>query len=166
MELNLNSWSAKLYRWFYVKNEMPPSLCVYFWELIIAIVFSPFFFVLFIPSMVISLFIKDYNNEIEKLSDKIFINLITYLLICCVILMVYGAYTILTYGLFNNDTFRYDMQMTGIVLLGILILFSLYFLVSYLFKKITKSNKTNIIKEYVKAKVNGFCPKINWRDNK
>ncbi len=31
MNLNINSKTAKLYRWFYATNEMPQSLCPYFW---------------------------------------------------------------------------------------------------------------------------------------
>ena len=58
MELNLNSLTAKLYRWFYKQNEMPSSLCPYFWKMILACI-------LYIP-----LFLFDLPSRIARKIQK------------------------------------------------------------------------------------------------
>jgi len=59
MKLNTNSLLAQIYRSFYEVGYMPDNLCSYFWKLIIACIFYPFYLICSFPIIVIDRF-KEY----------------------------------------------------------------------------------------------------------
>jgi hypothetical protein len=77
MQLNHNSFSAKLYRWFYGVDSMPGNLCPYFWKLVIAYVMALPLFVSTLPYEII--YFKSREND-EKISNRIFVSFIICLL--------------------------------------------------------------------------------------
>jgi hypothetical protein len=62
MELNLNSLTAKLYRWFYNQYEMPNSLCPYFWKMIIMYVFIIPYSIISLPQIIFELITKERSE--------------------------------------------------------------------------------------------------------
>jgi hypothetical protein len=68
MNLNQNSIPAKLYRWFYQKNqyEMPTNLCPYFWQLVVMWIFILPCALLSLPANIFYFFSKDSEYEAKE----------------------------------------------------------------------------------------------------
>ena len=157
MELNENSITSKIYRWFYNKEyyEMPSNLCPYFWQLM-------FMWIVFIPSVILSLPYSILTKIQGKSEHHPGIGF----------LLWWGLYCIqcvfITLGIFffkyKKDGYFYHSAVIGICIIIIGIVLGIKKLGEIFRNKKTYKNKQpNIIIEFVKAKYNKYCPKIDWK---
>jgi hypothetical protein len=164
MELNSNSINARLYRWFYHKhtNQMPKSLCPYFWQLLIMYVFI-------VPYTLFTLPYHLFNKwENESFVSGIAGSFVVYL-------CLFGIFTMFSFVtfLFNNlpeKGFWSNVCVSGFILWVFTIGGLISELTKYLWSKSREKSKTttidkkpNIIVEFIKAKYNRYCPKITWK---
>jgi hypothetical protein len=117
---------------FMYYSDLPNNLCPYFWKLVLA-------FILFSFIIYISLYIG-----------------------CCVLFVNYH----LVKMILNCYSYNYNHAI-GAVFVDICI--ALVFIGLYInnfiennYKKEKAKTNQNIIKEFIKAKYNNYCPKIDW----
>lgn len=178
MTLNLDSVSARLYRWFYDKEQMPDNLCPYFWKLVLM-------WLMILPYMVVTLPVQIITKFRQKPIDET----IAYTIGVYILLAMLVIYLILPIHLFFGvDGWFIDGALPGSALLWtVTIALGIYGLIEFLRKKYKKSKrmydeygdpyygydsygrkiyypikKPNIIVEFIKAKYNKYCPKITW----
>lgn len=164
MELNTSSISAKLYRWFYDENKMPSNLCPYFWKLIAMWIFIVPMFIISYPVILINRFTNEqifYNDD--SLIYKLLKSLVIYsiIFIICTMLFSFSIFYV-SENFFNKYEVCYIFGIVGnLLLIVIIIALGIDTLVKCNYKK-PKIN-LNIIKEFIKAKYNKYCPKIDWK---
>ena len=138
MRLNENSFTPKLYKWFYGVSEsqgLPKNLCPYFWKVLL--MYSTFIpYVLFsIPVVVYDLFDKQYENGDRKTGERLGVSVGVYiaLFICdkvaCEKIIAKGVDNIKTivktYNIFSNfDIF--NLFFTFLFILSHFLLNSFY----------------------------------------
>lgn len=159
MKADRNSLHAKLYEFTYT-SDLPSNLCPYFWKLVWAtIIFIPNF-IIQLPALIINLF----RRESYDCSDFRALGIITYILLAVV--YGYGMATFhWTKAMFNCYSYSSELANWGIGLnAGFIVITLGVLLVNHLVKpqKNKKEKKPSIIKEFVKAKYNRYCPKIDW----
>ena len=173
MKLSRNSISAKLYRWFYATSNLPESLCPYFWKLVLMWVFILPYTVISIPSMLMDLKEPSDKNTGEKAGVGLIMWFIIFMLVC----MISWAGLIFAEPAKNSLWFH----MLGIGFMGwvVAIVFGTVGLFKWSKEKLenrhvkydedgyriwepVKEKQPSIIKEFVKAKYNKYCPKIDW----
>jgi len=178
MNLNLNGISARLYRWFYATNGMPQTLCPYFWKLVIA-------YMLFIPWAIITLPSRVFDVEADTGGERVFVSVLLWGMILASICVL--STLSLFWGMDGEKTILGAMQRAGLFTLCLVTLVSMTFGAVYLVKYIQDRKrqkhreyiwddmgdyiknpayvepKPNLVKEFVKAKYNKYCPKIDWK---
>jgi hypothetical protein len=161
MNLNQNSISAKLYRWFYEKNqhEISTNLCPYFWQLVIMWICIIPMALLSLPANIFYFFSKDskWGAKENNWLFGIVLWFALYLLQCIVIAI--GA----LFFTYQKDSYLYVNMIIGILATSTVIMIYL----AYLFDKRDKNKEKqpSIIKEFIKAKYNKLCPRITWTKN-
>jgi len=182
MELNYNSTSSKLYRWFYDRRSMPETLCPYFWKLVFAwaltIILSP----LLLPTWIVNRFSK--GNENIPIGPYALMGLFIYATIFAVIGV--GVFISSYWITYYQQTLGYFLYLTGGVVIFIGLIGSITWGTIELKKRIRdrKYNKTvwsdelemyipdphyrepksNLFIEFFKAKYNNYCPNIDWKN--
>jgi len=168
MKLNKNSFSSKFYRWFYETSILPKSLCPYFWKLLLAWALVALFWlpaiVLMLPILIIGVFNRDVlsmlvDNKYGALLMGVIIYLALFVLVCIVFFFL-TLFGVMTYVEGSNIA---SLQLWG----GVFSAFGLGGGVSYLIKylskiKSSKVKQPSILSEFIKAKYNKYCPKIDW----
>lgn len=169
MNLSEKSWHAKLYYLTFGENKyLPNNLCPYFWKLVLCcILFIPlslWFILLFVVYFALNVGdsgdrnVKEDGYLSEQFIFATMINIAAFLIFS----MVYMWFIPFT------DKVHF-FQVFGII--GYLILLVIAFMIvrSYWLsrrqhKRPTeyKEPKPNILIEFVKAKYNRYCPKIDW----
>lgn len=177
MKLNINSISARLYRWFYTTQQMPESLCPYFWKLVLMWVFI-------VPYTIISLpviLMDQKEPERRSTGERAGMGFIIYFILFMLITMLSWI------GLFFVTPVKDSPYMNILVTGGIGWFFSIVIggiegykaLKDWNYRRKIKYNEDgyriwdepkekqpSIIAEFVKAKYNKYCPKIDWNYNK
>jgi len=173
MKLSRNSISAKLYRWFYATSNLPESLCPYFWKLVLMWVFVLPYTVISIPSMLMDL--KEPSDKTT--GERVGVGLIMWFIIFMLVCMLSWAGLIFAEP--TDNSFWFHMLATGFIGWGIAIVFGAAGLFKWTKEKLenrhikydedgyriwepVKEKQPSIIKEFVKAKYNKYCPKIDW----
>lgn len=181
MKLNQNSVSVKLYKWFYGVSEyqgLPNNLCPFFWRVVLMyLTFIPYVW-LSIPVVVYDLFDKQYRNGDRSVGGRLGVSFGVY-----VALFIVTALITTIIGFFTHiepKSFWEFLQLTGSVFWGGLILVGSIEGIKYLREYITKDDsyfdetqdkwvtkkaKVNMTTEFIKAKYNKYCPKIDWVGN-
>jgi hypothetical protein len=178
MNLNLNGISARLYRWFYATNEMPQTLCPYFWKLVIA-------YILFIPWAIITLPTRVINNDIDTGSERLFVSVLLWVMILATICMIFSVTAF--WVMYSEKTILGAMQRAGLFTFCLVTLVSMTFgavgltkyiqdrkrqkhreyiyddMGNYIHNPIYVEPRPNLVKEFIKAKYNKYCPKIDWK---
>lgn len=167
--LKLNSLTATLYRWVYLKKQMPDSLCPYFWKVVIMYLFLIPYVLLSLPILIIGLFSKDFVYEIiTEIKDRPLFGMIAYFLL------------LLLFSIINLILYFFDIPFTNeapiLAMGGITLIVSLAGLLALVFyhvrnkiiinryeKHIGVYKTSNIVVEFVKASYKKYCPKINWK---
>jgi hypothetical protein len=183
MKLKQNSISAKLYRWFYITDSMPANLCPYFWKLVAM-------WVLIGPAALISapMLIANKGDEIDEWTPRIIGGILLYALSYIALLMIFAPISYLMIGMskqyLNFQVVGFIAWATGIVCLIIFLIVK-----KNEKRKVEKARKksryiwdeegnygenpdyekfepktprTYILKEFIKARYNRYCPKIDW----
>jgi len=170
MKLNKESIGARLYRLFYSTQEMPLSLCPYFWKLVLM-------YILILPSFILALPLI-ITRENEPWWMKNLLGVIVYL-------AIFGVTII-------ENSILYQFRIIGVISSLFLLTWAIIETIDLIRKKL-KKNKTYWYKEYsngkytfrkysydendnriykntnfytirnfISAKVNNYCPKIDW----
>ena len=175
MKLNRNSITSQLYRWFYATYKMPQTLCPYFWKLVIMWILIVPYSILALPYVIVSWKKGDRIGDsfLEKPGSGAFM----WLGLGLVSVMIFSIS--IFWVSFPKDSFQQGMQILGIMLWAVTILISLWQGAKWLKEKWEmskikydedgyriwpepKEKKPSIIVEFVKAKYNKYCPKIDW----
>lgn len=179
MKLNSNSISVKLYKWFYATNVLPTNLCPYFWKLVFAWFIVIPYSLFCLPVILMELFDKTYEVTDNSTGKRIGYSSLTYFflfLVGCMLSSI-GWFFIQP----EKDSFYGFMGSLGFCLWGTGIVIGILEGVKALKKwnrtrKIKydvngrriwnqpKEEKTYLVVEFVKAKYNKYCPKIEWND--
>lgn len=162
MELNKNSKSARLYRWYYATEELPTNLCPYFWKLVIMYALILPFVIFCLPSLIVGKF--KFDKKKQEIGYNVFLYVGLYVLFCVVLVPI--RFFITYESLLFTKSF-----LIGVVVIicgaaaGIMYL-SQCLMDKYEEAKNTDSpkiKKTNILVEMVKAKYHKYCPQIKWK---
>lgn len=165
------SFNSKLYRWFYCTNELPNNLCTYFWGLVISYLFLIPIGLLTLPITICRFNnLRQSNYEFDSFIDRLGISttlwVLIYLLFCLIspITLFFTSYT-------QDSLMYYNIQL-GLSIWGILIVVIVFVSIDIVNKnrrlysrrgnKKVIENKPNLIIEFIKAKYNNYCPKIDW----
>lgn len=172
MKLKENSFSANFYKWVYETKQLPKNLCPYFWKLLLGwviwIIFGIPIAALLVPMLVISLFDKEIKGDLNGNKYGFAVaGAIIYFLIFCVASVVIFLLTLFSVIQFVEDEGFYDLQMIGGMITFVLIIFGIIAGILYLHNNKNRPDKNidkspNIVKEFIKAKYNRYCPKIDW----
>ena len=182
MKLDINSVSAKLYRWVFATNRMPKSLCPYFWKLVLMWIILAPYVLLSLPYVVIHL-----NDEGERFSkgdsfgEKPVSGLFMWGILYLVGVMIFSISVF--WAEFPKDSFPQNMQILGILLWIIAIGFGTWegvkwAIQAYKDSKVKydergfriweepKPKPDSILVAFIKAKYNKYCPKIEWSNER
>jgi hypothetical protein len=173
MKLNINSTSAQLYRWFYSTTQMPQSLCPYFWKLVLMWVFILPYTILSLPVILMDL--KD--PERRTTGERAGVGFIMYFMLGMLICMLswIGAF----FAEPVKDGVWFHMLLAGALGWIVVIVFGGIEFYKWAKEKWENRNvkydedgyriwtkpepkQPSIIAEFVKAKYNKYCPKIDW----
>jgi mannose/fructose/N-acetylgalactosamine-specific phosphotransferase system component IIC len=170
MKLNSNSVTARLYRWFYMNDQMPKSLCPYFWKLLIMWFLLIPYAIVTLPIIVFGVFDRSVDDEFD----------------CGGRLMASGFLWFLVYGVVSMGysiivwvfSVKYveSLFVIGSFLWLISIGFAIYhtfgaLIARYKNYKWSKSNKqtnrvkskdSSVVVEFVKGWYKKYCPTIDW----
>lgn len=169
MKANKKSLHAKLYRFTYT-GDLPENLCPYFWRLVFGfLVLIPNFVIQF-PSLIkgkIKTSWKEPNCYWNRrCGAEIWLSLVPITI-----------YLVSTWNLikaaFNTYYYDYELANVGLAINSIILLIALAFILCVLVEegkldfilnrnKEKSEAKPNIIVEFIKAKYNRYCPKIDW----
>ena len=180
MKLNSNSISSKLYKWFYGTEGLPNNLCPYFWKLVLAwLILIPYSMVC-IPVILSEIFDKDYKYYDNSTGKRIGFSLLIYF-------MVFVVFSMLSlFGLFFIEpevgSLYMNMVITGVFVWITTVVIGIIEGVKY-FKEWNRERKIKydesgriinnrptekkplLIVEFIRAKYNRYCPKIEWVSN-
>lgn len=173
MKLNFNSPISKTYRWFYATDQMPQNLCPYFWKLVLM-------WILIVPYVILSLpyliaYKKDKGNSVAEKPGS---GLMIWVALGMVAAMLFSFS--LFWTVFPKDSFLQQMQILGVVLWLVAVVLVAYQGILWIKEKYKESKikydengrriwrpveekSPSIIKEFIKAKYNKYCPKIDWK---
>lgn len=140
MKLNSNSLSSKLYRWFYGTNDLPNNFCPYFWKLLLAwVTLIPY--ALFCTPVIIYELIDKHNNRYEY-SDNSVGERLGYSIGIYFLLILIGLIRLVEYIRERNKQRKIKYDENG--------------------RRIREEPKPNLFIEFIKAKYNKHCPRIDW----
>lgn len=154
--LKENSIHSKIYKWFYNTDELPNSLCPYFWKSIVSIILGIPYFIYLIPYIIMK---KYEDEERNTLSASVWIVLII------ITDMIYGGFCIFIEQIRIPilTEFGIILFMTAIL---ILIIYSINRICNYFSERKTKKEKTSsslkVKKEYNKGKYEKYYHSIKW----
>lgn len=180
MKLNANSIHAKLYCWFYGKHkeyDLPNNLCPYFWKVVLAWILLVPYAVFCTPFILIhEAFSKSYKNGDNKFGERIGISFIIYIFLFALFVLGVGVGALFT--TYEKGSLFANMMPGAILFWGVLIIVGIYQGIKALIGFIRESRKVydehgyrvypekkpNLVVEFVKAKYNSYCPKIDWEN--
>ena len=181
MRLNKNSVSSRLYKWFYGVSEyqgLPNNLCPYFWKVVLMYLTIIPYTLISIPVVVYDLFDKQYENGERKTGERLGISAGVYigvLMITSLITAIVGFFTpIETKSFWEFCQILGCMIWLGAIVVGIIQ--GVKYLREYSTtdksyysetenKWVYKKTTVNLTTEFIKAKYNKYCPKIDWVSN-
>lgn len=147
MKINKNSFSSKIYKYVYnVEDwELPNNLCSYFWKLIGAFLIIPLFL---ISHLIIAVIKRRIKREDLPLG----------ILLLYSLLSLFGM--VMVHFTEPTNLFYIFIEIFGITGYIILTMSIIGYVIYRLDKKYKGGN--NIVSEYIKAKKNKMCPRIEW----
>ena len=176
------SFNSKLYRWFYCTNELPMGFCEYFKKLAIAWLFLIPVGLIGLPSILTHDFnsLRNGRYSSTEFGQRIGVGFIMYVLIYCVFTL-FLPFT-LFFTSYTKDSGMFMSCGIGFMLWFVAIIFGIIEGIKkikrYRYNKkrekqyddegnrIIVEKKPNIILEFIKAKKEKYCPKIEWIDKK
>lgn len=155
-EKSIYGW---LYKTFYVTDQLPKSLCSFFWKFIFAFVFCIPIFILRAPYYIFNNKASLYTKQEDPI---IWIGIASYMIFIFILSFLNGFYRFITNWSLDLDHNFSDIlffsSMCAIIFVGAI---SSIF---YFFDKTSKikSKPIEITKEYIKGVKNKYCPSIKW----
>jgi hypothetical protein len=181
MKLNENSVSAKLYKWFYAVSEyqgLPNNLCPYFWRMVLMYLTIIPYVLFSIPVVVYDLFDKNYSNGDRKTGERLGVSAGVYIALFAITALI-SAIVALFIKVEKNTLFEF-LVVGGVLIWAGLIVIGIIEGIKHLReyattndsyydeqqnKWVVKKAKVNMTAEFIKAKYNKYCPKIDWVGN-
>lgn len=178
MKLNKNSFTSKLYKWFYGVGEyqgLPNNLCPYFWKVVLMYLTIIPYTLISIPVVVYDLFDKQYKNGDRKVGERLGISAGVYIGLFVLTTLI-SAILALFIKVEPKSLFEF-LVVGGCLIWAGLIIIGVIEGVKHLReystrdesyfdeqqdKWIVKKAKVNMTTEFIKAKYNKYCPKIDW----
>ena len=172
MELNLNSFSAKLYKWFYaietnkywtIEAQMPKTLCSYYWELVVAYILAIPLAVLIVPTYLFEQYKGDKSHE------RIGAGFVLWSVVFIFFTLIYPLFEYFSILPIIGNLFEASCILWSIIII-IAMAIGCGIFWDYLADRIENNRtyyekKPNLLIEYIKAKKNKYCPKITWIKN-
>jgi hypothetical protein len=181
MRLNKNSVSSRLYKWFYGVSEyqgLPNNLCPYFWKVVLMYLTIIPYTIISSPVVVYDLFDKNYSNGDRKTGERLGISVGVYIALFILATLI-SAILALFIKVEKNTLFEFlvvggCLFWTGLIVIGVIE--GVKHLREYSTtdksyysetekKWIYEKTKVNLTTEFIKAKYNKYCPKIDWVSN-
>lgn len=181
MRLNKNSVSSRLYKWFYGVSEyqgLPNNLCPYFWKVVLMYLTIIPYTLISIPVVVYDLFDKNYSNGDRKTGERLGISVGIYIALFILATLI-SAIVALFIKVESGSWFEFlvvggCLFWTGLIVIGVIE--GVKHLREYSTtdksyysetekKWIYEKTKVNLTTEFIKAKYNKYCPKIDWVSN-
>ena len=181
MKLNKNSVSSRLYKWFYAVSEyqgLPNNLCPYFWKVVLMYLTIIPYTLFSIPVVVYDMFDKGYENGERKTGERLGISVGIYIALFILATLI-SAILALFIKVEKNTLFEFlvvggCLFWTGLIVIGVIE--GIKHLREYSTrdesyfdeqqdKWVVKKAKVNMTTEFIKAKYNKYCPKIDWVGN-
>ena len=159
---------------------MPQNLCPYFWKLVIM-------WILIIPYSLLSLPVIIGKNEIEEWGVRPLAGAFGWGILFIIFVAIFPI-TYLFWGWFDSKTLFGSWQLAGIFVWSMILIGSVTWgILEFIKRGVEKKRhikeewiydeygdyvrnpdyvpfeaRPNIIKEFIKAKYNKYCPKIDW----
>lgn len=170
MELSKKTWHAKLYCLTYGIGTLPNNLCPYFWKIVIAMLLFVPLTIFFLPRIVFNKLVNRFTHDDDVsddgyLSVQIFIaigvNVLLFVLFCMAYMWFIPAFI-------NKDLKLHPIWVFGslgyiLTLIVTILIFQVRRKEKRTEKQVYKKPEPNIFIEFVKAKYNRYCPKIDWK---
>ena len=178
MRLNKNSFTSRLYKWFYGVREyqgLPNNLCPYFWKVVLMYLTIIPYTLISIPVVVYDLFDKEYENGDRKVGERLGISAGVYIALFVLTTLISAILAL--FIKVEKDTLFEFLVVGGCLFWAGLIVIGVIEGVKYLREYsttnesfydpqqerwVTKKTKVNLTTEFIKAKYNKYCPKIDW----
>jgi hypothetical protein len=181
MKLNQNSVSVKLYKWFYGVSEyqgLPNNLCPFFWRVVLMYLTIIPYTLFAIPVVVYDLFDKQYENGERSTGARLGNSVGIYIGLFVVVSLI-SAILALFIKIESKSLFEFlviggCLFWFGLLVLGIIKGFEYVREYSTTDKSyysetekkwVYEKTKVNLTTEFIKAKYNKYCPKIDWVGN-
>jgi protein-S-isoprenylcysteine O-methyltransferase Ste14 len=183
MELNYNSTSSKLYRWFYDKRDMPETLCPYFWSLVFAWTLTVILSPLLLPTWVAKKISKDFDEDVP-IGPYALMGFLMYGIIY--FLISFGVFISAYWITYYEGSLGFNLYGSGAIITVVagvaLIIWGIITLKNRIRDRRTKRTiwdeelweyvpnpdyvepRPNLLVEFVRAKYNKYCPKIDWKN--
>lgn len=178
MRLNKNSFTSRLYKWFYGVREyqgLPNNLCPYFWKVVLMYLTIIPYVLISIPVVVYDLFDKQYENGDRKVGERLGISAGVYIALFVVAALI-SAIAAIFLNVEKGSLFEFlvvggCLFWAGLIIIGVIE--GIKYLRDYSTTNesfydhqqerwVTKKTKVNLTTEFIKAKYNKYCPKIDW----
>lgn len=159
MDLKKESITTKLYRWFYATNDLPDNLCPYFWKLVLMYVVLIPYSIISIPAICVEIY--DYRKDWMSYQD-----MAPTLVKPLASILFYGVLMLLgtmLYPLFGDEAELLQIAYVLWAIVFIVLCIIGYNWYEYKQPKPKKEKSPSIVVEFVKAKYNKYCPKIDWK---
>ena len=161
-----DSLTARLYRWFYCTNQMPMSLCSYFWAVFwMYLVIVPYT-ICVAPALLLE---TCYDKWYNRLGPGIF----SWFVVIILGSMLYSI-SVFWIGWRPDNTWQGVMQRTGslcwIFICTVGIIFAVGLIrdwrhqryIDKFYKKVVKAEQANLVVAYYRAFREKYCPKLDW----
>jgi hypothetical protein len=201
MKLNQNSITTRLYKWFYGTEELPQSLCPYFWKVTLMLSLIIPYSIITLPIIIMAKFDDESRNA--SFGEKLGVSLILWGCVLIILLLLSPSLLIWVDLPADKklDRIIHTIIRVGIITWGIFIIASIVCGIGWLIEnrrkffkeiryeykniydeegywqsmvktgrryynvngeKVFIEEKKYILIEFIKAKYNRYCPKIDW----
>lgn len=172
-----NGLNALAYRWFYglEEYELPNNLCPYFWKTVFMYIVIVPYTLFTIPVIILELFSKGYKNGDRSCGDRIGLSIGVYIA-GFVVISLLSAIGLFFFN-YTKNSFWEVSSVIGILFWALGIGIGGWELFKFLGNKavenknyydhekneyVTIKSKPTLVAEFVKAKYNKWCPRIDW----
>ena len=164
MKLNKKSWHAWFYKMLYGwDRKFPNNLCAYFWKMLLSIIVAPVLLLVCLPLYIEGLISKRDHHRDGYFHDA---HIIASIFAWIGLFLIFSGVYVWFAGWESN------WHIPAITLYGILAVIIIGLILNYYDEKRIKSpknthlveKKPNVFIEFIKAKKNKYCPKIEWEE--
>ena len=161
MKADSKSLHARLYKFTY-SSDLPNNLCPYFWKLVWGVIIVIPNFLIQLPILIYHLFKDKEYSEYESAGDNQTNGIGVWAGIALLTGYIYLHYHMVK-AVFNAYSYDSDLATIGSIMDTILLLVFLGVWYSEWRKNHPKVDKSpGIVQEFIKAKYNNYCPKLEW----